>query len=204
MQILSLKPYRKNKVQVFLQEEKPAFVLYQKEVEQYGLKEGGELTESTYAGILEETLKKRARNRALYLLARQARTEWQLRKKLEEGFYPEEAVEEAISYVKGYRYLDDAGYAENFAEVRTKRKSRRMVEAELLKRGIPRETVDAAMESLPSDEKDTIRSLVQKKFPCPQEAGREEAQKFLHSLVMKGFGFDDCRDVMRELELDII
>ncbi len=43
--IFKLEPYRKSRVKVYLQEEKPAFALYAKEVKQYELKEGEELTE---------------------------------------------------------------------------------------------------------------------------------------------------------------
>ena len=198
MQILKLEPCRTSRVKVYLEEDRPSFVLYEKEIRQYGLKEGGELSADVYDEILENVLIKRARNRALYLLARQGRTEWQLRKKLEEGFYPEEAVEAAISYAKKLHYLDDAYYAENFAEVRTRKKSRRMVEMELLSRGISRETAGAAIEGLETDEKDTIKRLVLQKFPEPGQADFLQAQKFLRSLIMKGFRYDDCRDVMNE------
>ncbi len=197
--IFKLEPYRKSRVKVYLQEEKPAFALYAKEVKQYELKEGEELTEELYERILSEVLIKRAQCRALYLLADYARTEYQLRKKLAEGFYPPEAVDSAVEYVKKYHYLDDAYYAENFAENRTRKKSRRMVELELRKRGIDRETAREAVQKLEIPEKDTIRSLILKKFPEPEKAETGEILKLLRSLTSKGFPYDDCREVMGEL-----
>ncbi len=203
MMIVKLTSCSKSRVKVWLDEEKPAFVLYEKEIKQYGLKEGQDLSDLLYAEILENVLIKRARNRALYLLADYGRTEWQLRKKLQEGFYPEEAINAAVDYVKEKHYLDDTYYAENFAENRTKRKSRKMVEQELIRRGIDRETITAAFENLEGDEKDTIRSLILKKYPDPEAVEPKDAQKLMRSLLSKGFRMDDCRAVMDETGISL-
>ena len=50
------------------------FTLYLGEIRQFGLEEGGELTEEVYQKILHEIVFKRARERAVYWLKCSART----------------------------------------------------------------------------------------------------------------------------------
>ena len=68
----------------------------------YHISEGAELSEEQYKKILEETILRRAKMRCLNLLKTMDRTEIQLRQKLKQGEYPEEIIERAIEYVKGY------------------------------------------------------------------------------------------------------
>ena len=103
MEILRIEEYKKNRKLVYLEEGTPAFCLYTKEIRTFGLKEGAVLTDEQYQEIIS-VLCKRARERSLYLLEDMARTEQQVRRKLREGYYPEEAVDFAISYCKDKHY----------------------------------------------------------------------------------------------------
>ena len=91
-----------------------AFVLYKGELRLFHVKVGEELTEKAYRQIIDELLPKRAKSRAMNLLKDRDYTVSQLREKLVQGFYPEEAIEEAITYVESFHYLDDLRYAGNY------------------------------------------------------------------------------------------
>ena len=88
-----------------------AFVLYKGELREYGIKANAELSQSSYEEIVGTLLSKRAKLRAMNLLQKKDYTEKQLRDKLKEGLYPQELVDEAIAYVKSYKYLDDERFA---------------------------------------------------------------------------------------------
>ena len=88
-EIYKIEDYKANRKLVFLDEDAPAFCLYSKEIRQFELKEGVELKDGVYGEILA-VLTKRAKERCLYLLDDMARTEQQIRKKLKEGYYPDE------------------------------------------------------------------------------------------------------------------
>ena len=117
------------------------------------MKAGRPLSEEEKSGDI-----RRARHRALHILERSDRTEQELRAKLERN-YRAEAVEDAISYVKQYHYLDDRRYAVNYLNSRGRVKSRRQVEQELLyKKGISKEILEEARtEAEPQDEREQIR-----------------------------------------------
>ena len=81
----------------------------------------------------EEEIKdevRRAKLRALHLLTAMDRTEAKLREKLQAS-YCEEAVEEAVAYVKSYGYLDDERYVKVYIESKSRTKSRKQIEQEI-------------------------------------------------------------------------
>ncbi len=142
---------------------------------------------------------KRARHRALHILERSDRTEQELRSKLLQSYQPE-AVEDAVSYVKRYHYLDDTRYAVNYLNSRGRVKSRRQVEQELLyKKGIAQETLEEALElANPQDEREQIRRWIEKKQIRPETAGREELRRFYLFLMRRGF---QSEDILSELQI---
>ncbi len=141
---------------------------------------------------------KRARHRALHILERSDRTEQELRTKLLQNYKPE-AVEDAVAYVKQYHYLDDMRYAVNYLNSRGRVKSRRQVEQELLyKKGIARETLEAAIqEAEPQDEREQIRLWMEKKQICPETASKEELRRFYLFLMRRGFRSEDILSEFR-------
>ncbi len=203
MYVYKIEKYKTNRAKVYFEEDEPAFVLYKKEIEQYGIKEGCELSDESYREIMDEILIKRARSRTLYLLDSSGRTESQIRQKLKEGFYPDEAIDAAVEYAKQKHYINDEYYAKNFAEVRTANKSRRMVEKELLQRGIDKDTIDNAFSELEHDEKETIRRLIRKKYSGVTSMDAKEAGKLFRNLISKGFKYDDIKTVFDSEDIDI-
>ena len=74
---------------------------------------------------------RRAKLRALHLLTAMDRTEAQLREKLQAS-YNEEVVEAAVEYVKSFGYLDDERYVKVYIESKSRTKSRKQIEQELI------------------------------------------------------------------------
>ena len=81
MIVKAVVPVDKRKCKVFLEGDF-AFVLYKSEAARFHIEEGNDLPAKTYERIEEEILLKRARDRALYLLQSQGRTQAEMIKKL--------------------------------------------------------------------------------------------------------------------------
>ena len=157
------------------------------------MKAGRPLSEEEKSGDI-----RRARHRALHILERSDRTEQELRAKLERN-YRAEAVEDAISYVKQYHYLDDRRYAVNYLNSRGRVKSRRQVEQELLyKKGISKEILEEARtEAEPQDEREQIRRWMEKKQIHPETADPKELRRFYLFLMRRGFRSEDILSELR-------
>ena len=104
MRIISVTPLDKRRSKV-LTDEDFAFALYRGELRAYNIEEGSQLSSEAYREILEKILFKRAKERTLYLLRSRDRTELEIRRKLKDGHYPQEAIDYAVDFLKRYRWM---------------------------------------------------------------------------------------------------
>lgn len=177
--------------------------LYTKEVRELSLEEGAQLSEEVYWHILYEIIAKRATKRAMHLLEQQDRTEQQLRTKLQQNHYPPEAVEEAVSYVKSYHYLDDERYARTFIHMNQEKRSRLRLKQDLMKRGIAKDMIEAQMEQeFSADERKKIQNLLVKKNFAADTADRNEVRKMYQFLLRRGFQSSDIKAVLCQSDFD--
>ena len=186
MIVTKIEPVTKTKFKVYV-EEQFAFVLYKGELSRYRIVEEQEITEETFRKIKEEVILKRAKLRALHLLNDMDRTETQLRTKLKQGLYTEDIVEQTIAYVKSFGYIGDASYARRYITSRQKSKSRKEIYAELCRKGIAKEEIDAAM----------VSALLRKKRFDPENATDKDRQKMYGYLARKGFSYEQIRQVIQ-------
>lgn len=188
----------KTKYKVYL-DDAFAFVLYKGEMVRFGIAEGEDIPEETVEKIRTEVILKRAKLRAMHLLEDMDRTESELREKLRQGRYPEEAVEGAVAYVKSFGYLDDARYAENFVRSRKAAKSRREIRMLLSRKGIEDKWIEKAFEICyeNEDEQEAVLRILRKKKVDPGTADDAQMQKIYGFLARKGFRFDTVRQVIQ-------
>ncbi|MCI5613192.1 MAG: regulatory protein RecX [Agathobacter sp.] len=178
-------------------------ILYRSEQRQINAYEGSSLTREQYEILVHEILGKRATKRAMHLLEKMDRTEYKLREKLSEGGYPDEAIEDAIGYVKRYHYLDDERYARNYVFLAQDRKSRKKLSIELYQRGIKKELIDRILEEeYEADEEKQICQLLEKRGFDPKTCSEKERQKLYQFLLRRGFQSSDICKVMRMISLD--
>lgn len=178
-------------------------ILYRSEQRQINAYEGSSLTREQYEILVHEILGKRATKRAMHLLEKMDRTEYKLREKLSEGGYPDEAIEDAIGYVKRYHYLDDERYARNYVFLAQDRKSRKKLSIELYQRGIKKELIDRILEEeYEADEEKQICQLLEKRGFDPKICSEKERQKLYQFLLRRGFQSSDICKVMRMISLD--
>lgn len=140
------------------------------------------------AGLSKED--KAARDKAIYYLQFSGKTESELRKKLaEQGFLPA-SVDNAVAFLKDYRYLDDEDYVRRYIEKNGHKKSKKQMTYELRQKGIGEDILECVFEEMTVDEEAQIEAiLVKKKYPG-DGADREEKQKISAYLARKGFSYD--------------
>lgn len=189
MQVTSIVPLDKQRSKVFLDEEQ-VFVLYRGERKRYQIEEGNELSEEQYNRILEEILLKRGKERALYYLKDRDRTEYEIRKKLKEGFYPQQVVDQIINFLTEYHFLDDLDLGRRYIETYGNQRSRKRLEFDLLKKGLKQEQIRMLLEDCEVCEDRQIRAFLQKKGYMPESTTPKDKAKLVAALARKGFSFD--------------
>ncbi len=178
-----------------------AFVLYKGELRKYSVEKDKEITAEVYSELTALVLPKRAKMRSMKLLENKDYTEKQLRDKLKQGEYPKEAIEEAVSYVKSYHYIDDDRYAAAYIEYHMENKSRQRIFQDLLKKGIDKARIEKQWEKLElmglqGNEEEMIRALLEKKHYFEKTADIKEQRRVYAFLMRRGFSGDLVRKVM--------
>ncbi|WP_077612187.1 regulatory protein RecX [Clostridium sp. Marseille-P2415] len=189
MIVMEIVPVDKRRSKVILDEDF-TLVLYRGEIRRFGIEEGKMLSQDTYREILNDVLFQRARERVLFLLKSSDKTELELRRKLEAGGYPPEAVDYAIGFLKEHCFINDENYGRRYAEYHSERKSERQIRYELQKKGLDKEMIREILEEQPVDEEAQIRAYVRKKRLKPEEMDVRERSKVMAALGRKGFSYD--------------
>lgn len=195
--VTAITPFDKKRSKVFFDEDF-ALVLYRGEIRRFQLKEGSVLSEEKYRELLTECLIKRAKARVLHLLKMTDKTEQELRRKLEESFYPQEAIDAAIEMAKGYRYVDDERYVGRYIRTYAGKKSIKQLRSELLHKGIDRGIIDAGFEENPVDEEEQARRILKKRGYRRDSADLAENRKTAAALARKGISYDVIHRVLAE------
>lgn len=198
MIVKAVVPVDKRKCKFFLEGDF-AFVLYKSEAARFHIEEGNDLPAKTYEMIEEEILLKRARDRALYLLQSQGRTQTEMIKKLKDDGYSQSVTERVLSFLQEYHFIDDNAYTENYIHVNKGRKSKRQITYELQQKGVDRDQIRQMLEENPVDEEETVRALLKKKTGGRIPEDKKEIQKLAAFLGRKGFSFEVISRVLRDV-----
>lgn len=152
--------------------------------------------------------RQRTMNRAVKLLAAKPRSVGELRERLLEKNWTEEAiVADVLAKLAEYGYLDDEKYARDLAmsKLRQKPQGKRRLKQALSQKPLSQENIEAALgsafEKMP--EADLIDAAIEKRLRLrgtPET--REDSKKFFDHLLRQGFDFDLIRSKMNELRKD--
>jgi regulatory protein len=146
--------------------------------------------------IDEEKARERTLQRAVKLLAAKPRSIEELRERLlEKQWADEAAVEHALGKLKEYGYLDDERYAFGFASYRVRQKpvGRQRLARDLQTKKVSKETADAALELVyrETPEEELIARAIEKRIRLRgRPATRQETKSLYDHLQRLGFSYD--------------
>jgi regulatory protein len=205
IQIDALIPAGKGRVSLIF-EDGTKVTLYRSEYRQAssleGVRElvaGQTIRMSTYEAIVEHIVGLRAKKRAMHLLEQMDRTEWQLRRKLEQNGYPEPSIELALSYVKGYSYVDDFRYACRYIASQQSHKSGERLRADLMGKGVGCDVIERALrETYSADDRQKIAAILDKRHFTSDGSDPNEQRRQAQYLMRRGYRCSDIYAVMRQ------
>ena len=119
-----------------------SFALYAKELKCYNIKKDADVAEQQVNDILDNIVFKRAKERALYLLERRPMSVHLMKEKLKNNDYPMSIIEQVVSFLMRYNYLDDAEYVRIYLQSYADRKSKRQLLCELCRKGVSKDIIE--------------------------------------------------------------
>src|ERR687893_1117572 len=143
-----------------------------------------------------EKARERTLQRAVKLLAAKPRSVEELRERLlEKQWADEAAVEHALAKLKEYGYLDDERFAFGFASYRVRQKpvGRQRLARDLQTKKVSKETADAALELVYQEtpEEELIARAIEKRIRLRgRPATRQETKSLYDPLLRLGFSYD--------------
>ena len=144
----------------------------------------------------------RAENVSMHALARRGMSRWELEKTLLSRDFEPEAVDEELDRLERVGLLDDAALAETLVRTQHERKGlgRSALTAELRRRHIDQEHIDAAMEQVDDDgEQSRATELALKRASQLASYDMETAKRRLTGFLMrKGYGSSVVRNAVDE------
>lgn len=143
-----------------------------------------------------EKARSRTLQRAVKLLAAKPRSIEELRERLLEKSWTDEAsADYALAKLKEYGYLDDERFALGFASYRVKQKpvGRQRLARDLQTRKVSKETADAALELVYQEtpEEELIQRAIEKRIRLRgRPTTRQETKSLYDHLLRLGFSYD--------------
>jgi regulatory protein len=144
-----------------------------------------------------------ARSIALDRIAARNRTRHELAQALLAKNVPSEVAEQVLDRLQEVGLVDDAAFAESWVESRQQRRhlSRPALRRELQAKGVDREQIDAALESVDyGDELAAARELARRRHPAIAELPYPVRYRRLAGVLgRRGFGSGIVTQVLREV-----
>lgn len=158
------------------------------------LKVGQEIDGGTLENLQFESEKQTAFDRALTHISLSQKTEKEVETFLKNKGYLPEVVAYVLEKMKEYGFLNDGEYAKAYADFQIKKKGRRMIQAELKRKGVSDEAIFSATATLEGEE-ETAKTLAEK-YLRGKEKTKENLSKAYRYLLGKGFDYEIAKSAV--------
>lgn len=138
---------------------------------------------------------------ALYLLRNRSYSKHVMSTKLRDKKYDDEQVDQTISKLEKIGFIDDKKFADNYAQdkVRIYRRGRYRIYLELLKKGVPKDTIKEATDNInDEDELEAAKGIVKSKQK--QWSDLTDEKRFQRSFALlqrRGFSITIIKKVVK-------
>lgn len=176
---------------------KYAFSLGETELLNTGIRINQEFAPKELEELKQKAVLDKAYDRALNLIARRPRSEWELKDYLKRKDYDEEAASTVLNMLRQRGYVDDKAFAEAWVRNRRllKSTSKRRLQQELRQKRVADDTIQEVLEEDEADELDVLRELVAKKRI---QSRYQDNLKLTQYLARQGYNYGDIKTVLAE------
>ena len=166
-------------------------------VMQNRLKVGASVTAEELSLMQLESEKATALDKALTHITASMKTEREIRTYLRKKGYLDDVCDYVVEKMKGYGFLDDGAYSVAYVGSVGKRKGRRLIAAELKRKGVSDEEIEGALQTLTGEVESATAIL--NKYLRGKELDKKTMQKAYAYLIGKGFDYETAREALRSL-----
>ena len=167
-------------------------------IAEFGFEPGKTVTPETLDEALKQADRRRARERAYYLLSYRDHSSGELMEKLAKNV-DEEIALETVLRMKELGLVNDAEYARKLARslMITKRYGAYRAKQEMLRKYLPNELIQDAIDSVSEEHEsaDSVRQLIERKY-AEKIKTPEGRRKVVAALMRLGHRYGDIKEVL--------
>lgn len=192
----------KERVNLFLDDEY-AFSISTELVYKEGLKVNLIVDIEKLKDLAEKEEMIRCKNSAIRIIERNHKTEKEIRNKLIEKGYNENAINNAIDFLKRYNFLNDNTYTKMYVRDKLNSQGSNKIKYALMKKGISREMIEEELENIDKDdEKKVAMELAKKKLTSIKKSENDKYKisgKLYRFLISKGYNYDIVKETVKDV-----
>lgn len=162
---------------------------------------GRDISDEDLKEMIELSNERRAKEKALWLISYRSHSKKELKDKIRRTC-DDSSAEKAVERMEELGLVNDEEYARQFARklLLQKKMARRAAMLEMSRKGIDKETAEAALDEVDVDHRENIRYIIEKKY---RDIGDEKIKRrAVAALQRLGYGWDDIRAVLNEYEYE--
>ena len=163
----------------------------------YRLKAGTIISPERLAEIQLESEKNTALDKALTHISATKKTEKQVRDFLKGKGYLSAVCDYVLEKMRGYGFVDDKEYAQDYVGFAAAKKGGRLIKMELKAKGVAEEDIEQALTSLDQDVQESAAGRILEKYMRGKTPDRETLAKAYRYLMSKGFDYGTARAALK-------
>ncbi len=163
----------------------------------YRLKAGEIVSPERLEEIQLESEKNTALDKALTHISASKKTEKQVRDFLKGKGYLPAVCDYVLEKMRGYGFIDDKEYAQDYVGFAASKKGGRLIKMELKAKGLAEEDIDEALASIDTDEQEGAAVRILEKYMRGKTPDRETLAKAYRHLLSKGFDYETAKAALR-------
>lgn len=161
----------------------------------------GLIPDEIYSEFLKENFKQNAKKSLIASISRNLKSERDIRIKLFQKGYPENAIDYAVSFAKEYGYVDDCAYARSYVSLGLLTKGEHRLRYELRSKGIADEIIDECLSSVSGSQGESATRMAEK-YMKDKEITPKNLEKLYRYLVFRGYDYEMVKDIVSSYRID--
>jgi regulatory protein len=176
-------------------DKKYVFSLSEAELLNIGIKIGQEFSPQELEELKQKAVLDKTYDRALNLISRRRRSEWELRDYLKRKDYDEDVIQQTLNRLSEKSYVNDKTFAEAWVANRRllKSTSKRRLQQELRQKRVPDEVIQDVLEADETDEIEVLKDLIARKR---KQSRYQDDLKLMQYLVRQGYSYGDIKTAL--------
>ncbi|OAA92646.1 recombination regulator RecX [Clostridium coskatii] len=195
---IELQKKNKGRVNVYINEEF-AFACSAELVYSYGISKGTSVDMNYLKSIIEEDNFIKCKSCALKIIEKVYKTEKQIKDKLAQKQYDENAISRTIKFLKEYKFVDDDKFTELYIKEKIYSQGKNKIRYSLIKKGISEDIISKKLDLIDEEQEEKAAfNIAQKKYAVlikSENNIRKVYEKLGNYLARSGYSFEKARAV---------